>query len=97
MSDETNRITNSSKSKGRPNAILRYSGMATQMMTIILAAVFSGRWLDSLFATSKPYYTGVLTIVGVVLSMYFAIKDLLKDGSATSFSKPDKPNTTPET
>lgn len=95
MSDETNR-TNNSKSKDRPNAFLRYSGMATQMMAIILAAVFGGRWLDGHFDTSKPYFTGVLTIVGVVFSMYFAIKDLLKDGSETSFKKTRNPNVTPK-
>jgi len=70
--------------------------MATQMMAIILAAVFGGRWLDAHFATPQPYFTGALTIIGVVLSMYFAIKDLLKDGSGSTFKKSGKPNTTPD-
>ena len=66
------------KKRQQPNAILRYSGMATQMAIIILVFVFVGRWLDGHFATEKPFYTAGLTVLGVVLSVYYMIKDLMK-------------------
>ena len=66
------------KKRQQPNAILRYSGMATQMAAIILAFVFAGRWLDEHFQTEKPMYTAGLTILGVVLSVYYMVKDLTK-------------------
>ena len=52
--------------------------MATQMAAIILAFVFAGRWLDEHFQTEKPMYTAGLTILGVVLSVYYMVKDLTK-------------------
>lgn len=63
--------------KGR-NSLVRYSAMATQMAAIILVFMFIGMWLDSHFESENSIYTAILTIVGVVLSMYYMIKDLLK-------------------
>ena len=62
----------------QPNSFLKYSGMAGQMIAIILVFAFGGIKLDEYLATSKPFYTGGLTILGVVLAMYFMIKDLIK-------------------
>lgn len=64
--------------KKQPNAFLKYSGMAGQMIAIILIFAFGGIKLDEILETAKPFYTGGLTILGVVLSMYFMIKDLVK-------------------
>lgn len=64
--------------KKQPNAFIRYSGMATQMAVIIVLAALGGMKLDAYFSTQTPWFTGGLTILGVILSMYFAIKDLLK-------------------
>lgn len=86
----------STKSKGRPNAILRYSGLATQMMAIILAGVFCGMWLDGHFATPAPYFTGGLTVLGVFISMYAAIKGLLKGGDSSAYQKKSPPDSTPD-
>ncbi len=64
--------------KKQPNSFLKYSGMAGQMIAIILVFTFGGIKLDEYLETSKPFYTGGLTILGVVLAMYFMIKDLIK-------------------
>lgn len=64
--------------KKQPNAFIKYSSMATQMAIIIVVFALGGKWLDQHFETEVAYYTGGLTILGVVLSMYFMIKDLLK-------------------
>lgn len=75
----------SKHSPGRrpPNAILRYSGMAMQMMVIIVAGALGGMWLDGHFGTARPWFTGGLTILSVIVAMYSAVKDLLSG---------DKPN-----
>lgn len=62
----------------QPNPILKYSGMAGQMIAIILIGAFGGMKLDSHFQTEHAYFTGGLTILGVILAMYFVIRDLLK-------------------
>ena len=66
------------KKQQQPNAILRYSGMATQMAIIIVLFMFGGMWLDDHFNTEKGYYTAGLTVFGVILSVYSMIKDLIK-------------------
>lgn len=66
------------KKRQQPNAILRYSGMAAQMAAIIMVFVFGGMWLDGHFEMEKPLYAAGLTVLGVVLSVYYMIKDLMK-------------------
>jgi len=48
------------------------------MIAIILAGVFGGIKLDQIVRIEFPVFTVVLTIVSVIFSMYYAIKDLLK-------------------
>jgi len=64
--------------KKRPNSFLRYSGMAGQMIAIIVLFTLGGLELDERLNTKTPYFTGGLTVIGVILAMYFAVKDLLK-------------------
>jgi F0F1-type ATP synthase assembly protein I len=52
--------------------------MAGQMIAIMLVFAFGGIKLDEYCETTKPFYTGGLTILGVILAMYFMIKDLIK-------------------
>jgi F0F1-type ATP synthase assembly protein I len=56
----------------------KYSTIAFQMIAIILVGVFGGMKLDQIVRIEFPVFTVVLTIVSVILSMYYAIKDLLK-------------------
>ncbi|MBU0763797.1 MAG: AtpZ/AtpI family protein [Bacteroidetes bacterium] len=48
------------------------------MLAIILAGVFGGIKLDAWLELKFPAFTVSLTIIAVILSMYFVIKDLLK-------------------
>ena len=68
----------SDKKKKALNAYARYSSIAFQMLVIILAGVFGGRALDRWIDLQFPVFTLVLTILAVVLSIYFVIKDLLR-------------------
>ena len=59
------------------NAYARYSGMAFQMMAIIVAGAFGGLKLDQWLST-RPVFTVILSIVSVFLAIYLVVKDLLK-------------------
>ena len=52
--------------------------MATTMAVIILIGVLGGKWLDTHFQNDTPWCTLTGSILGVTLSMYYVIKDLIK-------------------
>ena len=59
------------------NDYARYSGIAIQMLVIILLGVFAGYWLDGWLHT-RPLFTVILAILSVALSIYLVTKDLLR-------------------
>ncbi|MCK5462569.1 MAG: AtpZ/AtpI family protein, partial [Bacteroidales bacterium] len=56
----------------------RYSSLAFQMIAIILVGVFGGVKLDKIVKWEFPVFTLVLTILAVLMSMYYAVKDLIR-------------------
>lgn len=66
------------KEKNQPNSFIRFSGMATQMAIIIGLGVYGGIKADDYFAFEKPILTLVGSLLGVVLAIYYVIKDLSK-------------------
>ena len=67
-----------SQPKERLKFYFKYSGMAFQMIAIILLGVFGGKKLDEYMELKFPVFTLVLTLVSVFLAIYFVIKDLMK-------------------
>ncbi len=59
------------------NDYARYSGMAVQMLVIILAGLFAGMKLDQ-YLHSRPVLTILLTMASVILAIYFFTRDLIK-------------------
>lgn len=68
---------NQQKLKNNLNTYARYSGLAFEMLFIIGAGVFGGIKLDEVLDTS-PIFTAILSLFGVILAIYFAVKDLLR-------------------
>ena len=66
------------KNKERLNSYVKYSGIAFQMIAIILIGVFGGMKLDKWLETDKPVFTALLSVFAVILSIYYSIKDLLR-------------------
>lgn len=64
--------------KKQLNDYARYSGMAVQMIVIILLGVWGGIKLDKVLSLKFPFFTLVLTLLSVFLAMLFAIRDFLK-------------------
>ena len=65
--------------KKTANAFVRYSGMAFQMIAVLLLAAYSGQWLDNHFQNKQPWFTLVLLLIGVTASMYLIIKTVTKN------------------
>lgn len=64
--------------KKAANAFVRYSGMAFQMIAVLLVAAYSGQWLDDHYKNEQPWFTLVLLLIGVTASMYLIIKTVTK-------------------
>lgn len=57
---------------------LKYTGLAFQMLAVILLFVVGGIKLDEYLHMSFPVFTLVLSLTGVILGTYVGIKDFLK-------------------
>lgn len=49
-----------------------------QMLALIGVFVWLGNYLDEKNNNTKPYYTLVLSLIGIFASIYFALKDFIK-------------------
>jgi len=56
----------------------RYSGIAFQMIGIILVTTWGGIKLDKLAGFDKPVFTIILSLFGVFAAIYTAVKDFIK-------------------
>lgn len=57
----------------------KYAGMALQMGATIAIGVWGGMKLDEKFSFTKPpLFTLIFSLLAVIGSMYFVIKDILK-------------------
>ncbi len=69
---------NLKKVKNNLKGYAKYSGIAFQMLIVILLGVFGGFKLDKYLELRIPVFTIVGSIVSVSLAIYIAIKDVLK-------------------
>jgi F0F1-type ATP synthase assembly protein I len=60
------------------NEFGRYSGIAFQMIGIILLTTWGGIELDKLVKLNTPVFTIILSILGVFAAIYTAVKDFIK-------------------
>jgi len=55
-----------------------YSSLGIQMVVIVIAGAFGGRELDKWLQWHFPVFTIVLTLLGIVLSILYGIRELFK-------------------
>ncbi|MFA6923630.1 MAG: AtpZ/AtpI family protein [Bacteroidales bacterium] len=60
------------------NSYAKYTNLAFTMLVIILVGVFAGLKLDEFLKWKFPVFTIVLSILSVVLAIYYAVKDFIK-------------------
>ncbi|OFX28701.1 MAG: hypothetical protein A2X08_01565 [Bacteroidetes bacterium GWA2_32_17] len=75
MESENPKLSNKKK---QFNNYAKYSSLAVQMAVIITAGSLGGLKLDQWMANKFPYFTLSLSIISVILAVYFAIKDIIK-------------------
>jgi ATP synthase protein I len=56
----------------------RYSSIGFQMLVIILLGVFGGIMLDKWLHMKFPVFTVILSILSVILAIYYVTKDLMR-------------------
>lgn len=66
------------RARGAASDYARYSGIAIQMIAILLIGAYAGRWLDAHFATATPYFTIGVTLLAIALALYIPLRGLLK-------------------
>ncbi|NOZ47516.1 MAG: AtpZ/AtpI family protein [Chlorobi bacterium] len=71
---------NNSKKENKPPLYnyAKYSGIAFQMVAIIIIGVFGGMKIDKYFGFQFPVFTVALSILSVFFAIYYVIRDLLK-------------------
>ena len=62
----------------RLQAVMKYSGLAFQMLAIIGGSAWLGTWLDGRLNTG-PWLTIVLLLLGVFLAVFQVIRSLTKE------------------
>ncbi|MDX5346518.1 MAG: AtpZ/AtpI family protein [Hymenobacteraceae bacterium] len=68
--------------KNRQNEVkpyLKYSGLAFQMIAVMLVAALGGQKLDEYLNMKYPVFTTIFLIVAVVASIYLLIVSLTKN------------------
>lgn len=71
-----NEKDNFKKEKQQLNAYAKYSAIGFQMIGVIGLFAFAGYKLDQAQQTKTPIYTGILSLVGVIISIYLVIRSL---------------------
>ncbi len=67
------------KDKKNPlKAYAVYSSLGMQMAVIVLAGAFGGRELDKWVAWHFPVFTVVLTLLSIILSILYGIREFFK-------------------
>jgi len=59
----------------------RYSGLAFEMLGIIVLGTFAGKKLDELRSSEFPLWTIILSLLAVCISLYLIIKSVLDNGT----------------
>jgi len=55
-----------------------YSALSLQMAVIVFAGAFGGREIDKWLQWHFPVFTVVLTLIAIVLSILYGIRELFK-------------------
>jgi ATP synthase protein I len=60
------------------NDFAKYSGIAFQMIAVILLTTWGGIELDKLAKFHTPVFTIILSLLGVFAAIYTAVKDFIR-------------------
>jgi hypothetical protein len=72
------KIPDQKKELKNKSDLVKYAGMGTQMIAVMLLFAFGGHKLDQWLELKTPILTIVLSLVGVFVALYLVLKDLMK-------------------
>jgi F0F1-type ATP synthase assembly protein I len=64
------------KKKKQLNRYLQLTSIATQIGVTVFLGSYLGKYLDGLYSFSKPWFTLLLTLLAMVVSVYSVIQQL---------------------
>lgn len=70
------KLEKDSINKDKVKSYVQYSGMVFQMIGIIGVFAYAGYKLDQYQQSKTPLYTAVLSLLGVIISLYTVIRSL---------------------
>ena len=62
-------------SRNNRNLLLRYAGLAFQLLTGIGLGIYAGMWLDNRIKMGTPLLVWILPLVVIAATLYKVIKD----------------------
>jgi hypothetical protein len=74
---QANNEKNDSKGHSDLNNYTKYAGMGFQMLAIIVIFAWAGMKLDERSGNEKKIYTAILSLIGVIIGIYTALKDFI--------------------
>lgn len=74
LSPDNQKNHNKEEGKRPVNDFYKYSGMAIQMGVTIAAAVYGGIALDDRLELKTPWFTMILSLIGVGAAIYIVIR-----------------------
>ena len=60
-------------------SFLKYSSLGFQLLGIILGFTYLGHYIDQKLDSNTPWFTILLSLVGVAGGLFLVLKDLLKE------------------
>ncbi|WP_284042142.1 AtpZ/AtpI family protein [Flagellimonas myxillae] len=68
-----------SPKKKRPlSNYAKFSGIAIQMVAIIIGGTYLGVFLDEKYPNKHSIYTVICSLFAVIISIYFVVKQIIK-------------------
>ena len=65
--------------QGQTKQYLKYSGLAFQMIAVLLLALWAGQALDEKMEMKNPIFTVVLLLLGLFGSLYLVIRGVTRN------------------
>lgn len=72
-------MKDSNEEKQNVNNFARYSAISFQMLATIGLFAFAGYKIDEYRHSKTPFFTAILSLAGVVISLYQVVKQLNKN------------------
>jgi len=74
---QSNKEEEDSQGRSGLNDYMKYAGMGFQMLAIIGIFAWAGFKLDERSGNEKKIYTAILSLLGVIIGIYTALKDFI--------------------